>query len=95
MADKVVVNDPAPGSGTLTNAAKLVGELAFVPGTSLAMDGDIKGGAMHAGAAVACGFVFGPVIGALTWIATGLNSYSRSVSGQNVYEHFKRDKVAD
>ena len=95
MADKVVVNDPAPGTGTLTNAAKLVGEFAFVPGTSLIMDGHVKGGAMHAGAAVAAGFMLGPVIGAITWIAAGPNSYSRSVTGQNAHEHFKRDKVAD
>jgi hypothetical protein len=76
--------------GALTNAAKLAGEVLFVPGVSLAVDGDIKHGAMHAAAALAAGAVLGPVLGPIAFIAAGLNSYSKSVSGKNLHEHFKK-----
>jgi len=80
-----------PG-GVLTNAAKLVGEYALIPGVSLAADGDVKGGIIHAAAAVAAGVVLGPVLGPIGWIAAGIDSYSKSVTGRHVYEHFKPAK---
>lgn len=79
-------------TGLMTNAAKMVGEYALMPGVSLAADGDIKGGAMHAAAALGAGIVLGPVLGPLAWIAAGINSYSKSVTGKNVYEHFTPGK---
>jgi len=76
-----------PGA-MFTNAAKIVGEVAFVPGVSLAVDGDIKNGALHAAAALAAGVVLGPVLGPIAWFASALDSYSQSVSGRHLHQHF-------
>jgi len=78
--------------GVLANAVKIVGEAAFAPGLSLAVDGDVKGGALHLGAAIAAGMLLGPVLGPIGWFAAGLDSYSQSVSGKHIHEHFKKSK---
>jgi hypothetical protein len=94
---KMTESDTSPrattGAGMLTNAAKILGEVVFVPGVSLAVDGDIKSGALHAAAALAAG-ALGPVLGPIGWLVAGLDSYSKSVSGLHIYEHFK-PKTAD
>jgi hypothetical protein len=79
--------------GLLTNAAKLAGEVVFIPGVSLAVDGDIKNGALHAAAALAAGVVLGPVLGPIAWFASALDSYSQSVSGLHLHQHFKKANV--
>ena len=76
--------------GILTNAAKLLGEFLVIPGVSLAVDGDVKSGVLHAAAAVAAGVALGPVLGPIGVLAAGLDSYSKSVSGMHIYEHFKK-----
>ena len=65
------------------NAVKLLGE-AIIPGTSLVIDGDLKGGGIH----LLGGMVGKAVLGPVGWIWAAANSYSRSVSGKNAHEHF-------
>ncbi len=68
---------------TGTRAIKLVGE-CFVPGASLALDGNLKDGALH----LAGGIVGRVVLGPLGWIYAAANSYSNSVTGRHLHEHF-------
>jgi hypothetical protein len=64
------------------NGVKLVGE-RFLPGTSLMVDGDIKGGLTHA----ALGVVALAALGPLGWFAVAANSYSKSVTGKGLIDH--------
>jgi len=64
------------------NGVKLVGE-GILPGTSLMMDGDIKGGLAHAAIGMLARAAFGPV----AWFAIAADSYSRSVTGKGLIDH--------
>ena len=64
------------------NGVKLVGE-RILPGTSLMMDGDIKGGLAHA----AFGLLARAAFGAVAWFAVAADSYSRSVTGKGLIDH--------
>ena len=75
-------------SDTVQNAVKLVGEAAILPGTSLLLEGDFKGGAGHAVVGVLARSLFGP----LGWFAAAANSFSKSTSGKSLLEHFKSEK---
>ena len=86
-----VVDTATPGDA-LVNGAKLVGEV-LLPGTSLTVDGDVKRGLAHAAVAIAAGFI-GGVIAPVVVVAAGLNSYSTSVTGKNLVEHFDWRKRA-
>ncbi len=74
-----------PDQKTINNAIKLLGE-AFVPGASLLMDGNIVSGAAHLVVGTWAKVALGPV-GAGIVVA---NSYSESVTGQNLLKHFSR-----
>lgn len=87
MAD-TTPNTPAE---TLTNGAKLVGDI-ILPGVSLAVEGDVKNGAAHAAAAVAAGAILGPTLVPIVWAGLALNSFSKSVTGRNFHEYFWRKK---
>ena len=79
-------NDPqpeAPAGMILERGIKLVGE-RFAPGSSLLLDGELALGAAHLVGGLAARAVFGP----LGWILVAANSYSRSVTGKNLPEHF-------
>ncbi|HEX8618834.1 MAG TPA: DUF6072 family protein [Thermoanaerobaculia bacterium] len=89
---------PTDPVDVLANGAKVLGELAVIPGASLIADGDVKGGVLHGAIGIAAAVVFGPI----GWLAVAANSYSRSVSGRNVHQHFvsgrwgrHRDTIAD
>jgi hypothetical protein len=64
------------------NGVKLVGE-RFLPGTSLMMDGNIKGGLAHA----ALGMVALAAVGPLGWFAVAADSYAKSVTGKGLLDH--------
>jgi hypothetical protein len=64
------------------NGVKLVGE-RFLPGTSLMVDGDIKGGLAHA----ALGMVALATLGPLGWFAVAADSYAKSVTGKGLLDH--------
>ncbi len=70
------------------NAVKLVGEGLILPGTSLLLDGDIKGGGGHA----IVGLLATALVGPIGWFAAAADSFSRSTSGRSLLEQFKGDK---
>ena len=74
-------------SDVFANGARLVGDVVL-PGVSQVVNGDIKSGTAHAAVALAAGAVLGGLLVPVVWAAAGLNSYSRSVTGRNVFEHF-------
>ncbi len=78
--------EPTP----LTNGVKVLTESLILPGSSLIMDGDIKNGTLHALA----GLVSRALLGPLGWFAFAANSYSNSVTGKHVYQHFFESKSA-
>jgi hypothetical protein len=90
-----VVDDPPSSKGdsvmanrsdtpVVTNALKVAGEAFVVPGASLVADGDIRGGAFH----IAGAFVARALLGPIGWVLVAANSYSNSVSGKHLHEHF-------
>ncbi|MBM3779492.1 MAG: hypothetical protein FJW23_14855 [Acidimicrobiia bacterium] len=82
-------------AGVFANGARLVGDI-ILPGVSQAVNGDIKSGAAHAAVAVGAATLLGAgLLVPVVWAAAGLNSYSRSVTGRNVVEHFDWRKAAE
>ena len=73
----------ATGDSVLAKGLKLFGELAFAPGTSLLVDGNIKSGIAHVGA----GLIARQVLGLPGLLAVGANSYSHSVTGKSLIAH--------
>ncbi len=82
-------NNMTPGR-LLVNGAKVLGEVAIVPGASLIVDGEVKSGIVHAAGGLLGLAVLGPVLGPLTWLAVGADSYSRSVTGKNIVNQFRK-----
>lgn len=72
------------------NGVKLVGE-NILPGTSLIIDGDIKGGLAHAAIGLLARAAFGPV----AWFAVAADSYSRSVTGKGLIDHLASSGPSD
>lgn len=87
------MNSTTPGT-LLVNGVKVLGEVAVVPGASLIVDGEVKSGIMHAAGGLLGLAILGPVLGPLTWLAVGADSYSRSVAGKPIVEQFKKPKLA-
>ena len=84
-----------PPGTLLVNGVKALGEIAIVPGASLIVDGEVKSGVFHAAGGLLGAAILGPVLGPLTWLAIGLDSYSRSVSGRTIIDQFsKKSKLA-
>lgn len=71
------------GGDTLARGVKIVGETLVAPGTSLILDGKILAGGVHVVAGVLAKVALGP----LGCLLVAANSYSKSVSGQNLHEH--------
>lgn len=86
-------NETTPGT-LLVNGVKVIGEVAVVPGASLIVDGQVKSGIFHAAGGLLGLAVLGPVLGPLTWLAVGADSYSRSVSGKTIVDQFSKKKLA-
>lgn len=70
-------NDP------VQNGIRLLGETVVMPGASLILDGKIGEGAIHAVLGLAAKALLGPPV----WMLIAANSYSKCVSGRNLYEH--------
>ncbi len=81
-------NAPTTPGDVLANGAKVLGEVAILPGASLIADGNMKSGVLHGVVGVTAAIVFGPI----GWLAVAANSYSRSVTGHNLHEHFVPEK---
>ncbi len=72
-------------SGTpVLNGFKAAGEAMVIPGASLLLDGNIKSGVTH----VAGAYVARALIGPIGWAYMAADSFSVSVSGKNLHEHF-------
>ncbi len=67
---------------TATNAIKLVGEGLIAPGTSLLLDGDIKGGGAH----IVVGLAAKALLGPIGWFLVAADSFSRSTTGKSLTE---------
>ena len=74
--------------GTGTKAVKLVGE-GILPGASLLLDGDIKGGTLHLLGGVLGRMVFGPA----GWLYAAADSYSKAQTGRHFHQHFFKPRV--
>ncbi len=68
----------------LTNTLKVAGEALVVPGASLVVDGDLKGGALH----IVGAYVARALVGPIGWALMAADSYSVSVSGKHFHQHF-------
>lgn len=79
---------PTTPGGVLANGAKIIGEAAVIPGVSLMADGEVRAGVVHGIVGVTAAIVFGPI----GWLAVAANSYSRSVTGHHLHEHFVPEK---
>lgn len=75
--------------GMAVNGAKAVADLAIVPGASQLIDGNIRSGVFYAIGGLAARAVLGPI----GWLVLGADSFSTSVSGKHLYEHFFRVDV--
>lgn len=78
MAQQPLVSDH-----TIARGLKSIVDIG-VPGFSLYIDNDVKGGAMHTIAGLGAGIAFGPLG---VWLVAA-NSISRSASGMNLWDHF-------
>jgi hypothetical protein len=71
-------------SGTpILNGVKVAGEAMVIPGASLLLDGNVKGGATH----IAGAYVARALLGPIGWAYLAADSFSVSVSGKNLHEH--------
>lgn len=69
----------------VTNAVKVASELFVMPGTSLIMEGQVKSGLLHAGAA----FLLRAVVWKPLAIVAIANSLSKSITGQSILGNMK------
>jgi hypothetical protein len=77
----------APPTGTpLLNGVKAAGEAYIIPGASLMLDGNVKGGVIHMAGAYAARALFGPI----GWAYFAADSFSLSVSGKHIYQQFSK-----
>lgn len=74
----------ASASTIVANGVKAVAEIGVVPGASLLADGDVRSGTLHVLSGVVARAIFGPI----GWFAVGADSFSRSLTGKHIYEHF-------
>jgi|tagenome__1003787_1003787.scaffolds.fasta_scaffold20056267_1 hypothetical protein len=74
-----------PSGGVLTNSLKLVGEVFVAPGSSLILEGKVGPGLVHALLGVAATAFLGPVAPVARLLICA-NSYSKSISDQNLWQ---------
>ena len=76
-------DESGASSGVLESGVKLAGEAFVAPGTSLILDGEIASGGAHLVGGLLAKWAVGPV----GWVVLAANSYSKSVTDKNLYEH--------
>jgi len=74
-------------SDVINNGVKLVGE-TMLPGASLLLDGNLVNGAAHVAAGAAAAAFLAP----WTVLLVVADSFSKSVSGKNLWEHVNLGK---
>jgi hypothetical protein len=83
---------PSDTQTVVGNGLKLVGE-AVVPGASEMLAGNIGSGLLHTAIALGAGALLAthaPVLAGLAVLAVKANSYSRSVTGENLFSVAER-----
>jgi len=78
---------PSDTQTVVGNGLKLVGE-AVVPGASEMLAGNVGSGLLHTALAVGAGALLAthaPLLASLAVLAVKANSFSRSVTGQNLF----------
>lgn len=70
------------GGEVLSRTLKIAGETFVAPGSSLILDGDIARGGAHLVGGLLARWALGPV----GWFLVAANSYSKSVTGENLTE---------
>lgn len=83
MTDQSTMS-PAPGA-QVVNGVKLVADVAILPGMGQLAEGKIAEGAMYGIGGLAAKALLGP-IGWIGWLALGLDSYSKSATGNHLWE---------
>ncbi len=81
------MSDAITPAGMVTNGVKLVGE-TMLPGASLLMDGNVVNGAAH----IAVGAVAAAFVAPWAVVVVIANSFSKSASGKNLWQHVSVDK---
>lgn len=81
MVASTANSEPSVGE-QIANGAKIVADLALLPGASQIVEGKLGTGLLYGVAGVAAKSVFGP----LGWIAAGLDSYSVSATGRHLWQ---------
>lgn len=84
MADGSTTS-PTPGA-QVVNGVKLVADVGILPGIGQLAEGKITEGALYGLGGIAAKVLLGP-IGWLGFIAVGLDSYSKSTTGNHLWEH--------
>jgi len=89
-ATEPVPAEAYPSAGEqAVNALKLVADISILPGTSHLVQGKVKEGILYGLVGVASKIILTPVLGPAVWIPqilVGLDSYSKSSSGQHLWE---------
>ena len=90
------IKDPAPGTQAV-NAAKLVANVAILPGIGQLVEGKIAEGAVYGVSGLAAKALLVPVLGGplglLAWVALGLDSYAKSSTGAHLWEQKAPAKI--
>lgn len=81
----------APSVGDqLVNGAKVIADLALIPGASQIVEGKVGSGLLFGLAGIAAKTAIGPI----GWIAAGLDSYSKSATGKHLWQLISEPKAS-
>jgi hypothetical protein len=73
-------------TSVVSRGIKIAGEALVAPGSSLILDGNVLGGGAHLIGGLLAKWALGPV----GWFLVAANSYTKSVTGNNLPEHLRR-----
>lgn len=83
------MSDQSSVGQQVTNALKLVANVAIIPGSGQLVEGKVAEGVMYGAAGLAGRLLLSPLLGPLfwvPWVAVGLDSFSKSVEGKHLWE---------
>jgi len=83
------MSDQTSTGQQVTNALKLLADVAIMPGSSQLVEGKVAEGALYGVAGLAGKLLISPLLGPLfwvPWVAVGLDSFSKSVDGKHLWE---------
>ena len=83
MSSTTIAEQPNQLSKSVDIAIKFAGDFAVVPGASQILQGNLGSGLAHAAFGIAGAAILGP----LGWAAVAANSFTKSVSNQNIWTY--------